>query len=185
MKIVYLLLWIPFSFLEKVYWFLWRKDQHRKFYSIGREVRISKGCFFHHQNISIGNRVYIGQKCRLQASLSHIYIGNNVMFGPEVTLHGGNHRTDLVGRYMIDINLDEKLPENDQDIHIKDDVWIGTRAIILKGVTIGQGSIIGAGAVVSKDVPAYSIITGNKVQKTRDRWSKKLIDEHKKKLGIE
>jgi len=183
MNIIYRILWIPFQVAKKVYWFLWRKDQLRRFRSVGKDVRISKGCFFHHQNISIGNRVYIGQKCRFQASLSHIQIGNNVMFGPEVTVHGGNHRTDLIGRYMIDIRLDEKLPENDQDVIIEDDVWIGTRAIILKGVTVGQGSIVGAGAVVSKDVPPYSIITGNKVQKLRERWSESQIEEHKNKIN--
>ena len=101
------------------------------------------------------------------------------MFGPEVSIHGGNHRTDLVGRFMIDIKMDEKLPENDQDIIIEDDVWIGTKAIILKGVTVGEGSIVGAGTVVFKDVPAYSIITGSHVQKIRKRWSKYEIDRHK------
>ncbi|PQJ21097.1 DapH/DapD/GlmU-related protein [Tenacibaculum sp. SG-28] len=182
MKYLYKLLWIPFKVLEKIYWFLWRKEQLSNFQTVGNDVRISKGCFFHNKNISIGNKVYIGQKCRFQASLSHIFIGNNIMFGPEVSIHGGNHRTDLIGRFMIDIKLEEKLPENDEDIIIEDDVWIGARAIILKGVKIGQGSIIGAGVVVSKSIPPYSIITGNRSQKIRERWTEDQIKEHKTKL---
>ena len=104
------------------------------------------------------------------------------MFGPEVSLHAGNHRTDIIGRFMIDITLDEKLPENDQDIIIENDVWIGANAIILKGVTVGQGSIIGAGSIVSKSISPYSVVTGNKLQAIRTRWSEEKIKEHKKKV---
>ena len=182
MSFLFRILWLPFKISEKFYWFLWRKDQLRRFHKVGNDVRISKACFFHNENISIGNRVYIGQKCRFQASLSHISIGDNVMFGPEVSIHGGNHRTDVIGRFMIDIKLTEKLPENDQDVVIENDVWVGAKAIILKGVTIGQGSIVGAGSIVSKDIPPYSIITGNKLQKIRDRWSESEIEDHKKQV---
>jgi len=104
------------------------------------------------------------------------------MFGPNVSIHGGNHRTDLIGRYMIDIRLDEKLPENDQDVVIEDDVWVGANAIILKGVTIGQGSIIGAGTIVYKSIPPYTIVVSNISQKIKERWSPEQIIQHKKQL---
>ena len=182
MNFLFRILYLPFNVLQKIYWFLWRKNQLSLFHKVGENVRISNGGFFHNEQISIGSNVYIGQSCRFQASLSQIIIGNNVMFGPEVSLHAGNHRTDIIGRFMIDITLDEKLPENDQDIIIKDDVWIGANAIILKGVTVGQGSIIGAGSIVSKSISPYSVVTGNKLQAIRTRWSEEKIKEHKKKV---
>lgn len=61
---------------------------------------------------------------------------------------------------MYSIGDDEKLPENDMDITIENDVWIGANVTILKGVTIREGSVIAAGAVVTKDVESYSIYGG-------------------------
>lgn len=82
------------------------------------------------------------------------------MFGSNVTIITGNHRTDIIGKTMISVTINEKLPENDENVVINDDVWIGANAIILKGVTIGKGSVVGAGSVVTKDVPKYSIVGG-------------------------
>lgn len=82
------------------------------------------------------------------------------MFGPHVTVVTGDHRIDIPDRPMISVRDDEKLPENDQDVVIENDVWGGANATILKGVTIGTGSVISAGAVVTKDVPPYSIVGG-------------------------
>ena len=59
---------------------------------------------------------------------------------------------------MFDVK--NKRPEDDQDVVIEDDVWVGTGAIILKGVRVGRGSIVGAGAVVVQDVPPYSVVGG-------------------------
>jgi serine acetyltransferase len=82
------------------------------------------------------------------------------------------------------------------DIIIKDDVWIGANAIILSGVTIGQGALIGAGAVVTKDVPPYAIVGGNPAKVIKYRFSEKVIkkllefdfsklDQNKIKTNIE
>ena len=61
---------------------------------------------------------------------------------------------------MYDITDKEKLPDNDEDVFIEDDVWVGANSTILKGVRIGRGAIIAAGAVVNKDVPPYTIVGG-------------------------
>ena len=61
---------------------------------------------------------------------------------------------------MIDITPEEKQPENDEEVIIEDDVWCGANVTILKGVTIGNGSVVAAGAVVTKSFPPYSIIGG-------------------------
>lgn len=176
-------LWTVVSILEKTYWFIWRNEQRYKFLSIGHDVFIGRHCYFTNNTIILKNDIYIGEGCRFQSTNSRIIVGNHVMFGPGVSIHGGNHRIDILGRYMKDIKLEEKLPENDMDVVISDDVWIGAHAIILKGVTIGEGSIIGAGSVIAKDVPPYTVAVGSKSQTRYDRWSKEAVQEHLRLLN--
>ena len=109
------------------------------------------------ENITIGSCVYIGPRCLFYSKKSSLTIGNHVMLGPEVMIITGDHRFDIEGKLMDEITDEMKLPENDKPVRIQDDCWIGARSLILKGVTIGPGSIIAAGATVLNDVPPYSI----------------------------
>jgi serine acetyltransferase len=72
----------------------------------------------------------------------------------------------------------EKKPGDDLPVVIEDDVWIGTGVIILKGVRIGRGSIIAAGALVKKDVPPYSIVGGVPARRLKVRWNSDQIQRH-------
>ena len=78
------------------------------------------------------------------------------MMGPDVIILSGNHAHDL-----IDIPLKFQGNSEEQPVSIEDDVWIGARVIILPGVHVGKGSILGAGAVVTKNIPRYSVVAGN------------------------
>lgn len=84
---------------------------------------------------------------------------------------------------MIEVTEEEKLPENDQDVIIEDDVWVGQNAIILKGVRVGEGSIIGAGSVVTKDVPPYTIHVGTHDIMEKPRFSQEDLLKHKNVLS--
>ena len=164
----------------------WEKEKilriKASFGSCGNNVIIfSNSVFSSPGTIYIGDDVYIGPKAHFSAVNTKIIIGKKVMFGPEVGMIAGNHNTSVVGKYMFDVK--EKLPRDDQPIIIEDDVWIGFRTIILKGVTIGRGSIVAAGAVVTKDVPTYSIAAGVPAQ-FRPRWSEETIQEHERLLKI-
>ena len=86
--------------------------------------------------------------------------GDDVMFGPGVTVITGDHRTDILDRPMITVTDSEKSPDNDKDVVFEGDNWVGANAIILKGVTVGKGSVVSAGAVVTHDVPPYAIVGG-------------------------
>ncbi|MCB9159898.1 MAG: CatB-related O-acetyltransferase [Caldilineaceae bacterium] len=86
------------------------------------------------------------------------------MMAPDVTIVGENHRFD-----RLDLPMRLQGYQRFPPVRIEDDVWIGARAIILPGVTIGQGAIIGAGAVVTKDVPAYAVCAGNPARVLRLR----------------
>ena len=82
------------------------------------------------ENIEVGDDVSLGTGAVLMATESKVLIGNKVMFGPNVTVVGGNHNTSQAGRFMYDIT--QKCPEDDQDVVIEDDVWVGCGAIILE-----------------------------------------------------
>jgi acetyltransferase-like isoleucine patch superfamily enzyme len=132
------------------------------------------------ENIELGDCVSIGGGATFLASESKIVIGNKVMFGPKVTIIGGNHNIGVNGKFMYDVL--EKRPEDDQDVIIEDDVWIGTNVTILKGVTVGRGSVVGAGAVVTKNVPPYSIVHGVPARVSRYRFTKKQVLSHEQQL---
>ncbi len=136
----------------------------------GKNVKISKNSFFSYSNITVGDDVYIGPNAMFLSSIAKIIIGNKVMFGPNVTIITGDHRYDRQDVCMYDISDAEKKEENDQDVIIEDDVWVGAGVIILKGVRIGKGSVIGAGSVVVKEVPPFSIFVGSPPIRTWPRF---------------
>lgn len=152
-----------------------------RFSKIGKRVIFDPFSDFTYHTIEMGNDVYIGPNAKFISPESVIKIGNKVMFGPEVMLLGGDHNTSILGSYMIDIS--EKLPENDLPIVIEDDVWVGARAIILKGVTLHTGCIIAAGALVTKDVPPYTIYGGVPARFLKNRFSENDIKIHVAKLN--
>jgi acetyltransferase-like isoleucine patch superfamily enzyme len=144
----------------------------------GNPFRFDPNGTYTYETIFVGDDVHLGIKPTLIASKAKIIIGSHVMFGPEVTIRGGNHRVDLLGRYMTTITEAEKRPEDDKGVVVEDDVWVGTRAIILHGVKIGRGAIIGAGSVVTHDVNPYTIVAGNPARFIKFRFSEEEIIEH-------
>lgn len=109
--------------------------------------------------ISMGNNVFIGRNSSVTTSRSGkspIVIGNDVMLAERVQVIGGNHAFD-----RTDIPINKQGEGKQGAIIIEDDVWVGASAIILTGITIGKGSVIAAGAIVTKDIAPYSIVAGN------------------------
>lgn len=131
-------------------------------------------------NLTIGKNSIIGDKNKFINFLAPVVIKDYVMTAPEVLFITGNHRTDVIGEYMINVTNDMKREDDDLPIIVEDDVWIGARAIILKGVTIGRGSIIAAGAVVTKDVPPYTIYLSP--GKSKRRFTDEEIVVHEQKI---
>lgn len=146
----------------------------------GRNCHLEGKCTITSSTIHMGENVFIGGGNTFLSTGAHIYIGNNVMFGPNVSIVTGNHRTDVIGKYMVDVK--EKRDTDDQSVVIEDDVWIGMGATILKGVTIGKGSIIGAGTIITKNVEPYSIISNKQELRIRKRFDDDEIDEHERIL---
>lgn len=134
------------------------------------------------KNLSIGDGTSIPKGSTFYCTEAPLTIGKKVIFGPHPTIITGDHRIDLIGKYIIDVTVDEKLPENDMPIVIEDDVWCGANVTILKGVTIGRGSVIAAGAVVTKSFPPYSIIGGVPAKLLKMRFTEEQIKEHERSL---
>ncbi|ARP40152.1 CatB-related O-acetyltransferase [Vibrio syngnathi] len=111
--------------------------------------------------------------------IDELYIGDYVCIGAEVViLMGGNHthRVDWFSLYpFMDVIDDAYIGKG--DTHIEDGVWLGMRAMIMPGVTIGEGAVIAANSVVTKDVEAYSIVGGSPAKVVKYRFDESVIDE--------
>ena len=127
--------------------------EKKLFGSTGENIYVNPPFYIDYgKHIFMGNNVYCNMDC-VFLDVNTITIGNNVMLGPRVNLFTAGHPIDADVRIS---DLEFGLP-----IVIEDKVWIGGNATILPGVTVGENSIVAAGAVVTKDVPADSIVGGN------------------------
>lgn len=99
----------------------------------------------------LGNNVYANFNLTLVDD-THVYIGDHVMIGPNVTISAAGH--------PIDPDLRRETMQFNFPVRIEQNVWIGAGAILLPGVTIGENSVIGAGSVVTRDIPANVVAMG-------------------------
>lgn len=126
----------------------------------GTNVNIEKGAHFSSE-MSLGNNSGIGINAQIAPYVS---IGNDVMMGPDCMMYTVNHGTE-----RTDLPMWRQEYTKPKPIVIEDDVWIGSRVIILPGVHVGKGSVIGAGAVVTKNIEPYSVVGGNPAKLIRKR----------------
>lgn len=126
----------------------------------GKDVNIEHGASFT-PGLELGDRSGVGINCEING---RVKIGNCVMMGPEVVVYTKGHAFDSTDIPMMDQGDTDEMP-----VTIGNDVWLGRRVMIMPVVHIGDGCVIGAGAVVTKDIPAYSVAAGvpAKVVKTR------------------
>ncbi len=104
------------------------------------------------RHLHLGSRVYANFNLTLVDD-GHIFVGDDVMFGPNVTIATANH--------PIDPGLRKKQLQYNRDVHIGNLVWIGAGVVICPGVSIGSNTVIGAGSIVTKDIPADVVAAGN------------------------
>jgi acetyltransferase-like isoleucine patch superfamily enzyme len=123
----------------------------------------SSARFTNPENIAIGEHTNINRNCILWAGkTARIIIGDNCLTGPGVTI--------IASQYDIkSLDLIRSFQQKEADIIIEDDVWLGANCVILPGVHIGKGVVVGAGAVVTKDVNPYTIIGGVPAKEIKKR----------------
>jgi acetyltransferase-like isoleucine patch superfamily enzyme len=145
----------------------WRRFNLGKNFHAGRNVKM-----WARDKIEIGKCCYIGRNSQIECDAE---LGNYVMFGNNVALVGRyDHHYQQVGVPTI---LADRIRDSHYNWHglgskvvIEDDVWVGYGSILLSGVKVGQGSIIAAGSVVTKDVDPFSIYGGVPAKKLRNRF---------------
>jgi putative colanic acid biosynthesis acetyltransferase WcaF len=126
------------------------------------------GCAVHGAAI---DQIRIGDHCSIAydsfwVAGAPIVIGNHVVTGHRVEFYASDHDPD-----------DPAFARRDAPILVEDRAWIGSRAIVLKGVTIGRGAVVAAGAVVTQDVPPFTIVAGNPARPVRSRGTRNFTDE--------
>lgn len=162
-----------------IYYLIVAKLPNSRFGNIFRKIRIWYVCDilkimqkddgnFFEENVYIGNgkNITIGKHCHINENvfIQGATIGNYVMIAPNVTILNGSHKFDRVDMPMIMQGEEKEL-----NPIIEDDVWIGRNTIIMPKISIGQGSIIGAGAVVAKNVESFTIVGGVPAKLIRKR----------------
>ncbi len=156
---------IPFTHWKLHFKSSMKKLCKRKFKSFGDGADFRPGAYaIHCSNISLGENVVIRPSTMMFADeFAEIIVGNNVMIGAGVHFYVNNHKFD-----RRDIPLIEQGYYPSESILIGEGAWVGANSTILPGVEIGVNSVIGAGAIVTKSIPDFSIAVGNpaKVIKT-------------------
>ncbi len=129
----------------------------------GKKGNIDYGVYMRYMNhIEVGDNVWINRGAQFYASHSYkdvrIILGNNVAIGPGTVFFAAGHDTSKL-----------TLPDTAGDIIVGDYVWIGGNSTILHNVKIGEGAIVAAGSVVTRDVEPYTIVGGVPAKKIKDR----------------
>lgn len=160
---------------------------------IGKNFCIGKNCIIA-KGVTIGNNVSIGD-CTYISSYTtidtNVNIGKYCSIAKNVFIAPGVHKTNYLTTHPILFNkywrkkigveekdnYDTKIGKENEETYIGNDVWIALNAIIMRGVKIGDGAVIGAGAIVTKDVEPYSIVVGAPAKHIRFRFENEYIEK--------
>lgn len=126
-------------------------------YSLGRGASVHAGCFVTGRNIAIGKNSVVNRKCYLDGR-GALVIGDNVSIAPECYILTMTH--DVQSRDFAAVSKTTRIDEY---------AWLGARALVLPGLHLGVGCVVGAGAVVTKDVAPYAIVAGSPARAVGER----------------
>lgn len=134
----------------------------RIFRSCGTGVNVKQHAYFGDgSTLEVGNRAQIGANSRIDHDVS---IGDDVVMGPDVAIMTASHEFENPS-----IPINQQGSTIRRPVRIGRDVWLGTRVVVLPGVEIGEGSVIGAGSVVAKSIPPFSVAVGVPAKVVRRR----------------
>jgi maltose O-acetyltransferase len=131
----------------------------------GDGVIVKQNCYFGSAlGLRVGHRAQLGDGARIDHNVT---IGDDVVMGPDVVIMTHAHAFE-----DTDVPVNRQGGQPLRPVVVGNDVWFGTRVIVMPGVTIGDGAVVGAGSVVTKDVPAYTIVGGNPARVIRPRGAR-------------
>ena len=157
------------------------KWKWRRFLQSGRNLSVGRGTVLYARDrISLGDDVYIGRYCCIETDA---VIGNCVLIANNVALVGRHdhdmHQAGVPIRHAVSVrDAAFRVCLADRTVTIGDDVWIGYGAIVFSGTRIGEGAIVGAGSVVTQDVPPFAIVVGVPARVVGDRYSDEVRATH-------
>lgn len=154
---------------------------YRKLYrkgKVGKNVRLSRhGTVINPQEVTIGDNVFISECFHISA---HSFkIGRDVIIGPRLTAICNNHIFNRVGQTVHEYANDKTY----KPIEIESDSWLGANVTLLPGVKVGQGCIVGAGSVVTKTLPPYTICVGMPCKPIKTRFTEDDLKKHLQMLS--
>ena len=156
-------------FLHLIYYF----PNTRKFKKRGKNLHFSiGGSFVNPREIEMGNNIFISNNFHISAY--KLKFGSNIMIGPNLVLECTNHKTNKVGKTMFA----ESRNKIRGGVTIEDDVWLGANVTILPNVIIPEGCVVGAGSIVTKKLPPYSICVGIPCKPIKKRFSDIEMKQH-------
>jgi acetyltransferase-like isoleucine patch superfamily enzyme len=139
----------------------------------GRHIELgSKGKFIRPKEIYLGDNIYIASKFHISAR--NLSIGNNVLIGPNLLLECDDHIFSNVGKTVWASRESRTVGS----VRIENDVWIGGNVTVLKNVIIREGCIVGAGSVITKSLPPYSICVGSPCRPIKVRFNNEDMIKH-------
>lgn len=161
------------------------KIKRRRFISAYRKVNHQNETFpgnmFDIRDVTIGKKTYGTIRIFNDVKNAHLYIGSFCSIGDNVVfLLGIDHPTNFISTFPFRVKIekkDEMEAISKGNIVVDDEVWIGYGATILSGVHIGQGAIVGANALVTKDIPPYAIAGGTPAKLIKYRFEERIINE--------
>ncbi len=159
---------------------LFFSHRKRKFGYIGKNVRVIPPLSIDApQNVFLHDNTKI-EKGTISATIGKFIMKKGAAAAEGLSVHTGNHMM-VVGKFYRTVTNEDKLKSGlsfDSDVVVEEDVWIGCNVTLLSGAHLGRGSIIAAGAVVSKDIPPYAVAGGVPAKVIKFKWSIDQILEH-------
>lgn len=136
------------------------------------------GAILRPEEMSVGNNVFISRNFHISAR--NLVLGSNIMVGPNLVIECDDHAYGVVGQTMFAVAHDKR---HGGGITLEDDLWIGANVTILRNAIIREGTVIGAGSVVTQEIPPYCICGGVPCRPIKARFSEEQMGEHLEKVG--
>jgi acetyltransferase-like isoleucine patch superfamily enzyme len=182
--------------ISRIYWLLFRRfflQLSLPYFFVSIKSQVSRSSKFEGYNSIFGRCVIVNSSFGLfsyvsDSKINHASIGRFCCIAPEVIIGGGRHPSGWLSTHPVFFStrnqsgrsfVKQSYYEEIQPVTIGNDVWIGTRSIILDGITVGDGAIIAAGSVVVSDVEPYSIVGGVPAKIIRKRYDDDTIEKIK------
>ena len=159
--------------IKNIFRHIYYYKYYSKFRKCGKNVKLSKqGIIARPEEISFGDNIFIGP--RFLISGRDLKFGNNILIGPNLVIECDDHVFDRIGRPMFEYSS----KRNIGGVNIENDVWMGANVTVLRDVTVGEGSVVGACSLITKNILPYTIAFGSPAKSNKLRFTPNHLKQH-------